>query len=314
LRWTICVLRNDPEGAFRHLAEVAGLMESQVAAAIVVTGIVDFCKLYDLVTDRYYNPRIVFDGKESLAAAVARGCALGDDLGWPLTIPPAFEKKLLDELGTTPGAMDARRLRLLAEAALRLDRRHLAFAASGAGLAKGGATEARFLLLRGRALPEYEPERRDRCFAAAAELARRQRDMGLVDEAVECRRSRFFMGAINPLAPGSSSMSTDQVNKVLNLEKQATVFPEFKPGKSESPFDDEPFFDGDEDDNDDGDEEFDDDMGPITPEEFDEVMNQLNDLLGMGKRRGPRHKYRRRHPGPSRPPEPPTGPGQGSLF
>jgi len=264
------------------------------------------------VTDRYYNPNIVFDGRESLAAAVARGCALGDDLGWPLTIPPAFEKQLLDELRRTPGTMDARQLRSVAEAALRLDRRHLAFAVSGAGLAKGGATEARFLLLRGRALPEYEPERRDRCFAAAAELARRQRDMGLVDEAVESRRGHFFMDVLDPLAKGSSSMSTDQLNKVLNREKQASEFPPFRTREFESPFDDEPFFDDDEDDDDN--EEFDDDMGPVTPEEFDEIMNQLNDLLGMGKRRGPRHKYRRRRPGPPSPPRPPSGPGQGSLF
>ncbi|MGO9268849.1 MAG: hypothetical protein ACLQOO_01065 [Terriglobia bacterium] len=313
LRWTLCVLRSDPDGASHLLAQVASLMESRVAEAMLVSGIADFCKLHDLVTDRYYDRNIVFDGKESLAAAVARGCALGDDLGWPLTIPLAFEKQLLDELGRTPGPMDARQLRLLAEAALRLDRRHLAFAASGAGLAKGGATEARFLLLRGRALPEYEPERRDQCFAAAAELARRQRDMGLVDEAVECRRGHFFMGAFDPLAKGSSSMSADQLNKLLNREKQASEFPPFRNRKFEDPFDDEPFFDDDDEDDDDDDEEFDDDIGPVAPEEFDEIMNQLNDLLGMGKRRGPRHKYRRR-PGPPGPPRPSGGPGQGSLF
>jgi len=318
LRWTVCVLRSDPDGAARHLARATDLIGSRVAAAIVIAGIVDFCKLYDLVTDHYYERNINFEGKESLAAAVARGCALGDDLGWPLTIPSAFEKQLLDELKRAPGKMDARQLRLLAEAALRLDRRPLAFAASGAGLAKGGATEARFLLLRGRALPGYEPERRDQCYAAAAELARRQRDMGLVDEAVECRRGHFFMGTINPLAPDSASMSTDQLSKVLNRERQASEFPQFKDRKLESPFDDGPFFDDDEDDDFDDDEEFDDDLGPVTSNEFDEIMNQLDDLLGMGKRRGPRHKYRRRRrPGPPRPPgppSPPSGPGQGSLF
>jgi len=311
LRWIVSVLRNDPDGAFRLLAQVAGLMESRVAATMVIGGIVDFCKLLDLLTDRNYNPHIVFDGKESLAAAVARACALGDDLGWPLTIPPAFEKQLLDELRRTPGAVDARQLRLLAEAALRRDRQQLAFAASGAGLARGGATEARFLLLRGRALPHYEPERRDLCFAAAAELARRQRDMGLVDEAVECRRGDFFMGAFDPLASGPSSMSTDQLNKVLNREKKESEFPPFKNRKFESPFDDEPFFDDDEDDDDD--DEFDDDLGAVTPQEFDEIMNQLDDLLGMGPRRRSHQKHRRR-PGPPGPPGPPGEPGQGSLF
>jgi len=104
---------------------------------------------------------------------------------------------------------------------------------------------------------------------------------------------------------------------VLNREKQAGEFPPFRTRKFESPFDDEPFFDEDDEDDDDEDEFDDDDVGPVTPEEFDEIMNQLNDLLGMGKRRGPRHKYRRRRPGPPGqpgPPRPPSGPGQGSLF
>jgi hypothetical protein len=301
-RWAICVLRGDPGGASRHLTQIASLLESRVAATMVVAGLADFCRLHDVVAERYYDRTLVVDGKESLAAAVARACALGDDLGWPLTIPPAFERQLLDELRRTPVAMDARQLRLLAEAALRRDRQQLAFAASGAGLSKGGPTEARFLLLRGRALPEYEPERRDQCFAAAAELARRQRDMGLVDEAVEYRRARFFLGAFDPRASGSSSMSTEQLGKVLSLEKQAQEFPSYRP-KFERPFDDEPFFDDDEDEHYDGEEE-DDDLGPVSPEEFAEFMDQLNDLMGT------RRPHRKRRPRPG----PPSGPGQGSLF
>ena len=113
-------------------------------------------------------------------------------------------------------------------------------------------------------------------------------------------------------------MELPQLSKVLSRERQASEFPQFKDRKLESPFDDGPFFDDDEDDDFDDDEEFDDDLGPVTSNEFDEIMNQLDDLLGMGKRRGPRHKYRRRRrPGPPRPPgppSPPSGPGQGSLF
>lgn len=302
LRWAISVLHADPEGAARHMAQAADRMGSRVAAAMVVANVGDFCRLLDLVTERYYNGDIVSDGKGSLAAAVARACAVGNDLGWPLNIPPNFEKQLLDELRKSPGTMDARQLRLLAEAALRLDDLPLAFAASGAGLAKGGATEARFLLLRGRALPGYEMKRRDQCFAAAAELARRQRDTGLVDEAVECRRDFFFTGPFDPLAKASASMTVDQLNEVLTREKQESEFPKFKQPDFSTPFDDEPFFDDDEE------EEFaDDDLGPAPPEELDEIINELTDLLGMGKRRGPRHKFPRRR-------EPPPEPGQGSLF
>ena len=85
-------------------------------------------------------------------------------------------------------------MRALAEAALRRNLRELAYAASAAGLAKGGATEARFLLLRAQALPGWEFERRNDCIAAATELARRQRDMALVDEAVDLRRGHGERG------------------------------------------------------------------------------------------------------------------------
>ena len=318
LAWAVSVLRGDPESASGSLTQVAARMGSRVAAAMVVSAVADACELQNAVTERHCKLSGALDEKEPLAVAVARACALGDDLGWPLAVPPALEERLLDELRSAGHIMDARQLRLLAEAALRLNHRQLAFAASGAGLAKDGATQARFLLLRGRALPLYEPDRRDRCFAAAAELARRQRDMGLVDEAVDCRRGQPFMGRHDPFALGPSSMSTEELNRVLNHEKQSTEFPEFRAGKFESPFDDGPDFGDDEDDDDD---DLDDDLGPVTPEEFAEMMDQLNEILGMGERKGSRPKRRRGRRGPSGsfgppgPPRPPSGGGgQGSLF
>src|SRR2546430_12674162 len=45
-------------------------------------------------------------------------------------------------------------------------------------------------------LPEWEFSRRDECFIAAAELARRQRDMDLAEEAVELLRTYSRQGSI----------------------------------------------------------------------------------------------------------------------
>ena len=144
-------------------------------------------------------------------------------------------------------------MRALAEAALRRNLGELAYAASAAGLAKGGATEARFLLLRARVLPEWEFERRSDCIAAATELARRQRDMALVDEAVDLRRGpggrgMDFLDWVDSMDDHAFSMTTEQLNAVLKREKQSRAFPVHEP---------DPFYDafGEEDEADEEDEE-----------------------------------------------------------
>ena len=78
-----------------------------------------------------------------------------------------------------------RSFRSLAEAGLTAKNLELAYAVSGAGLERGGPTEASFLVLRALSLPEYQEDRRAVCALAAAQLARQQRDMDVVEKAVE---------------------------------------------------------------------------------------------------------------------------------
>ena len=87
----------------------------------------------------------------------------------------------------------------------------MAYAVSAVGLSRGGETEARFLLLRARSLPERQFERRAVCAAAAAELARHQRDSELVKEAVELVRG--------PYGSDSPPLTLDQARQVLQTEK-----------------------------------------------------------------------------------------------
>ena len=61
----------------------------------------------------------------------------------------------------------------------------LAYAVSAAGLERGGADEASFLLLRARCLPKDLAGRWAVCAVAAAQLARQQRHMDVVEKAVE---------------------------------------------------------------------------------------------------------------------------------
>jgi hypothetical protein len=93
----------------------------------------------------------------------------------------------------------------------------LAWAASAEGLERGGRTEAYFLLLRTRALPEDLDDRYEALTAAAAELGRSHRDMEVVSQAVEAGRD--FLDE-DPL-----SLTADQAREVLRKEKASPAFP-----------------------------------------------------------------------------------------
>src|SRR5207248_11778056 len=90
-------------------------------------------------------------------------------------------------------------------------------AASGAGLAHGGPSEAHFMLLRARALPGDHASRYLALAAAAAELGRFHRDMQVVDKAVEIVR--------NPLGGDSISLTLEQAREVVRKELAAQAFP-----------------------------------------------------------------------------------------
>lgn len=230
LRWAFEVLENDRREASRYSAQLAALLESQAAATVTLANLADVAG-FRSAANGFLGSDI---SGEKIAEAVARACALGEDLGLKFVIPPEWDEKILDDVSERRPEMGTRQLCLLAEAALRGGRRELAFAASGAGLAKGGPTEARFLLLRGQALPEWEFSRRDHCFVAAAELARRQRDMDLAEAAVEflrtySRQGSTFLKWAAPRAPRSFSMSSEDVQKILERERKASKFPVLNP-------------------------------------------------------------------------------------
>src|SRR5206468_1414744 len=86
------------------------------------------------------------------------------------------------------------------------------------------AGPARFLLLRARSLPAWQRDRRAVCAAAAAELARSERDTEVVDRAVEMARGVF--------GPEPLRLTPDQAGEVLRKETAASRFPK---GNSRGP-------------------------------------------------------------------------------
>jgi hypothetical protein len=288
LRWTGCVMRGEDEAASGYFAQVSRLLGSPAAAVLICRSTAEVCRLDQSEVNRRLPRKVSHDETDSLAEAVARACALGNDMNVAFMIPREFERRIFKELSDDHCNLEARQLRALGEAALRHNLRELAYAASGAGLLKGGATEARFLLLRAQALPSWEFERRSDCLAAAAELARRQRDMALVEEAVDLQRGHGGLGMpfddlLDSMDERAFSRTAEEMNAVLEREKQSRTFP-----VEES----EPFY-GPLEEEDEEEEEKEEGQLPS----FGDMARLLLELVKAKVKRRPGKKQRHENPG-----------------
>jgi hypothetical protein len=227
---SICALIDEDESELLRLSrQLTTRLGYSLTAEIVLRGLLRSCGLSDR-QDRL--PEFSGDSLEAneLAAAVARGCQIGDDVGIDVAIPPAHEEKLMDFFAADGSSQAGASIRVIAEAALKNGSLELAYVAAGAGLLQPGAAAARFLLLRARSLPPWEMDRKHDCLTAAIELARRDRDLDLIDEAVELRRNgNGFRGIFSlfgfMIDNEHSSMETEELSQVLEREKAARDYP-----------------------------------------------------------------------------------------
>ena len=205
--------------------DLIGRTGSSACAILILEGVCRICGLPAKASTPSSEEGDPLKGHD-LAAAVARGCSLGDDMGLHFTIPPAYEAKIGEFLVTNGASLDASMIRVIAEAALRNNNTGLAYAASGAGLLKGGADCARFLLLRARSLPYWERDRKNKCIGAAIELGRRNRDMDVLNDAIELRNNGSgSTGFFSIRGAGKWDMDPEEVNGVLRQEKEAPEYP-----------------------------------------------------------------------------------------
>jgi hypothetical protein len=227
---SICALIDGDESELVRLSrELSTRLGYPLTAKIVLQGLLRNCGLSDWQDSLPEFPADPLEAND-LACAVARGCRLGDDMGIVVAIPPAYEKKLKDFFGTDVSSQDSASIRVIAEIALKNGNFELAYAAAGAGLLQHGTAAARFLLLRARSLPPWEMDRQEDCITAAIELARRERDLDLIDEAVELRRNvngfqRGFSLFGFMIDDENLSMETKELNHVLEREKAARAYP-----------------------------------------------------------------------------------------
>jgi len=247
---SVCAMIDKDESEWvRWRHKLTELLEYPLAVQVVLQGLSTDCGLSRRQIQSLASENDALEGND-LVNAMARGCQVGDDMGIAVAIPKAYEKKLRDFFSNEDNLPDTAAIRIIAETALKNGNLELAYAAAGAGLLQPGVAVARFLLLRARSLPGWEIDRQDDCITAAIELARRERDLDLIDEAIELRRNGngwpFGFSIFNPIiGEDKTSMDTEALNQVLQREKNAREYPS---SMMDGFLDD---FDDDDDDDDD---------------------------------------------------------------
>jgi hypothetical protein len=292
LRWIACQVNRDRGGSAQQFARVTDLLASEGAARLLCISLAPMCGVGDRECGILDDTPI---GMGELRVAItAKVIAAAGDLGIAFSVPPGWESDVIRELKKDAQRFDISQLRTLAGAAAEFNRGELGYAISTAGLARGGLTEARFLLVRARALPPWEMERRKNCISAAMELAQRNRDMALVHEAVELRRSELGGFLFDMMGgPQDHVLDETQLSKILKQERSAAAFP-----TSKAPlvppwmkgFEDDEFLDDDDDD--DGDV-FDDPAFDLFAEELARELkgNARRELPFPRRRRGRRSPF-----------------------
>jgi hypothetical protein len=213
LRYMTAAVRGATDAAAAHRAEVERVLGSKSAAALLIYAVGDACK-----RGRLDHPMpIETFGKEERAGlpeAMVRIVQLAKDMQIATPIPDDWLAETEAQFGRSRQSLNVAQLAALAEFAIEAEESELAYAVSGVGLERGGPTEASFLLLRAQSL--LFGERRAVCVAAAGQLAREQRQMDIVEKAVEELAESPF---------DDLKLTTEQAAGVVRKEKAERAFP-----------------------------------------------------------------------------------------
>jgi len=217
MRYMASVAGANQERAAAYRAETGRLMESPVAASVLIAAVAAGCKL---AAFEKLGPakKLSAAERETLPIALARAATLAKELEIEAEIPWNWMVEAGKQFPKTRDLLTVEQLLTLGEAASRSNYPQLAYAASAAGLQRGGSFEAAFILLRAKALPDPQFVRRAVCAAAAAELARQSRDMAIVDEAIG-----FLRDELNTDGP---PIKLEQTPEVLQKERIASSYPD----------------------------------------------------------------------------------------
>ncbi len=201
--------RGQDEEAARCRGDVERILDCRAAAALLVFAVATAAKRREL--GRLEPVKKLSKAERSaLPAALARVAVLTADLRVTIEIPDPWMNEVARHFPASGHTLEADQLRALGELALLRGHGTLAYVVSAAGLERGGAAEAGFLLLRARAITENFT-RRVVCAKAAAELARQQQDPELVEEAIDLVRVLFEFD--------EAPLTIEQAREVLRQER-----------------------------------------------------------------------------------------------
>ena len=216
LRYMSNAVRGNSAAAAPHRAEIARLMGGDIVAALLIAVLAAECKRS--VLEKLPDPdRLTSEELARLPKVVARVVALAGDMEVEANLPSNWVIATAQQFQKSCQSLDTNELRVLGDWALLLSNFEFAYSVSAEGLNRGGPSEAAFLLMRARSLPPNQSSRKAVCAAAAAELARQQRNMDIVDQAVP-----LFQ---RPFGGETISITLIQAAEVLKKEKAAPVFP-----------------------------------------------------------------------------------------
>jgi len=222
LRWVSCVKWGSEAEVLRARDDVTRLLNSALAAELVLSGVAGLCKLHRPAAEPALPP-----DAEPLIFAVSRACLLAEDMDFRAEIPQNVSTLLISELHAKAAVPGADALAAVGEAAWRATNLALAYAVSVAGLASNPAGHAGFLFLRARVLLSLDPARHDACLAAASELARRDRDQDLLDT-IGKWREQLDIDSFDPMVDLGSGLSAEEINRILGRERKQHALPAAK--------------------------------------------------------------------------------------
>ena len=223
LRCVCDAMDEHPEEAAAGRTEVAGLLDGILAASVLFFSILADINGHGIPA--LGSPKVASaEDADTAAASLARACALCADVNLEPNCPLELQTLALRRLTEGKGAaISPAHLLAFGEAAIGWANSRLAYAVTVEGLTRGGAHQARFLLMRSKVIPRELHGRREQCLRAAAALARRDRDQEMIRAVAKERSDYGFDFFEEP----EDQIPPETLEEMLKLERFNTSFPIF---------------------------------------------------------------------------------------
>ena len=142
LRFVVSALSGDRNTMLAAMEEAARVLESHLAAELLLFAAAAAARHSEII-ELAPMERLAADRRAELPAGMARVVELVADLSaMSLNLPESYIVETSRQIGRNGASIDSGRLAILAQAVAVAGQLEFAYAASGKGLERGGATEA----------------------------------------------------------------------------------------------------------------------------------------------------------------------------